>query len=122
MKQEDTQPVPIGSIEVAQISSEVEKRRGEIEKALDDQVYALSDLAYTRGWEALKAVLERKIQEYSTLTSVNVEEMSLANIGLRFMVSSAIAQELQSIVNRVENAKKSVEEENDKNSKTDTGK
>lgn len=101
---ESEQAIPVGSIEVVNIQKDIQATRSDAEKELEAREYAYSEMARTRGWELLKEEILKKIDTYRGVKNIDPATMSLANIGLRFMVGQSIAEELQHLLDRVAQA------------------
>lgn len=105
---ESEQAVPVGSIEVVKIQRDLQEKRSDAEKELEAREFAYSEMARTRGWELFKEEILKKIDTYRGVKNIDPATMSLANIGLRFMVGQSIADELQSLLDRIASAEQEV--------------
>jgi len=87
----------------------------EVEKGgrIDRKDEALYELAQMSGWKVLREYLERRIEHLSNLEDQKINEMSLAEIGMRHLMVSQILAELKNVIKKVERSSKFVTEDVD---------
>ena len=67
---------------------------------------ALYQLSQMPGWEILKDYVERRIKSLTVLDISEKED--LANIGMRYVMTTLVREELENVISRVENSSKFV--------------
>ncbi len=95
---------------VRQLKVDDKLEKGENLKNKDESLYELSQM---NGWKLLKDYIRRRIEHLRNLEDTKINEMDLAEIGMRHLMVSQILAELENVIKRVERSSNFVMEELD---------
>lgn len=70
---------------------------------------ALASLDSNEGWRQLREYLEQRRNDYKQMNHIDTSNMTLDEIGQKFVVASLVADEIDTILNRVDTTKAEVD-------------
>lgn len=117
-KAEAQQAVPVLSPEIEFIQNEIKSMQGDKPDEYTIREQLIAGLAQTDGWQELKKELQKRGENYRRLAGIDLSATDLHMIGLKFVVSDAIAGEIDYIVKRVELAYENLQHGREKESTT----
>lgn len=78
-------------------------------KDIKNKDLALASLSENEGWKQLRGWLEQRRDDYKQMNHIDTSAMSLDEIGQKFVVASLVADEIDTILNRVDTTKAEVD-------------
>ncbi len=99
---------PISKTAFLSIFEEVKEKNLANEKAKKEK--AIAELADSKGWQALKQHIESRIKQLEEMGEMIAPEMSVEEVGFKYLISRAVIAHLKGIVNYVSAVKNYFEE------------
>lgn len=79
----------------------VQEGRPEVTEA-DTKDLAIASLDSNAGWQQLRQHIEDRIEYHRQMKGVETANMSLEEVGKRFIISDLVATELEALLNKVD--------------------
>lgn len=82
--------------EVEQISED--------EETVEDTEDSIADLAYHTGFQKIREIIESRITEYRSGKHLDINGLSLEDVGKKYIISASVANELEGILGVIDGA------------------